>query len=157
MAATRAIDVLERAGVEYTVHSYVLAGESELSYGEAVAAELGADPQRVFKTLVAAVDGEPVVAVVPVAGELSLKALAKLRAGKKARMADPTDARRLTGYVVGGISPFGHRKRLPVVVDSAARRQETVFVSGGKRGLQVEVKPADLIRLTGARVAPIAG
>jgi Cys-tRNA(Pro)/Cys-tRNA(Cys) deacylase len=110
----------------------------------------------VFKTLVASVDGRLTVGVVPVSGSLDLKALAVAVGGKRGSMADPADAQRATGYVTGGISPFGQRSRLPVVVDASARDWPTVYVSGGRRGLQVEVAPADLIRLTSATEAPIA-
>jgi Cys-tRNA(Pro)/Cys-tRNA(Cys) deacylase len=157
MASTPAITVLERAGIDFRVHHYETLGEDDLSYGEAVAAELGASPERVFKTLVATVDGEPVVGIVPVAGQLALKALARAAGGKRAAMAEPSDAERLTGYVVGGISPFGHRHRLRVVIDARVEEHGTVFVSGGRRGIQVEIAPADLIRLTGADLAAIAG
>jgi Cys-tRNA(Pro)/Cys-tRNA(Cys) deacylase len=110
----------------------------------------------VFKTLVAEVDGRLTVGVVPVTGSLNLKALAAAVGGKRAGMADPARAERATGYVTGGISPFGQRSRLPIVVDSSASAWPTVYVSGGRRGLEVEVAPADLIALTGAVCAPIA-
>ena len=157
MTATRATQVLERAGVAFSIHRYHQATAGESGYGEAVAAELGAAPARVFKTLVARVDGDPVVGIVPVSATLHLKSLARIRGGKRAEMADRVDAERLTGYVIGGISPFGHRRRLPVVADVTLRDHPTVFVSGGQRGLQVEIDPEDLIRITGARIAPIAG
>jgi Cys-tRNA(Pro)/Cys-tRNA(Cys) deacylase len=157
MAATPAIRALEQAGCAFRVHSYELSGDDDGSYGEAVARRLGVPPGMVFKTLVALVDGDPVVAIVPVAGSLQLKALARARGGKRASMADPPDAERLTGYVTGGISPFGRRRRLPVVLDVAAQHHDTVFVSGGRRGLQLEVGPDDLVRITGAEVAAIAG
>jgi Cys-tRNA(Pro)/Cys-tRNA(Cys) deacylase len=115
------------------------------------------EPGRVFKTLVAEVDGDAVVGIVPVTGALSLKALARARGGKRAAMAAPADAERLTGYVTGGISPFGQRRRLPVVADESVHGWDTVFVSGGLRGLQLEVAPDDLVRVTGAASAPIAG
>ncbi|GBD84077.1 cys-tRNA(Pro)/Cys-tRNA(Cys) deacylase YbaK [bacterium BMS3Abin02] len=152
---TRAIDVLRRAGVEFSVHEYQI-GETDLSYGEAAAASLGVDSGRVLKTLVAMVDGNPVVGVVPVSRHLSMKRLARAVGGKKATMAEPSDAQRLTGYVVGGISPFGQRRRLPVFVDATAVGYDTIFVSAGRRGLQVEVTPADLMVLTRATEAPIA-
>jgi Cys-tRNA(Pro)/Cys-tRNA(Cys) deacylase len=158
MAATRALQALDKAKVPYAVHEYEMPADEEgASYGEAVARAIGADPARVYKTLVAVVDRDPVVAVVPVEGSLSMKALAKARRGKRAQMADPEDAERLTGYVVGGISPFGQRRRLPTVVDESLTDHGTVFVSGGRRGIQVEIAPEDLMRLTGAARAPIAG
>ena len=159
---TRAIDALKRAGVEHAVHEYVVpepAGRdrrSSTSYGEDAAAALGVDPRRIHKTLIAAVDGRLTVAVVPVAGELDLKALAAALGGRRAAMADPADAERATGYVRGGISPLGQRRRLPTVLDAAAFAWPTIYVSAGRRGLQVEVAPADLVRLTGAAVASIA-
>jgi Cys-tRNA(Pro)/Cys-tRNA(Cys) deacylase len=110
----------------------------------------------VFKTLVADVDGTLTVGVVPVVRQLDLKALAAAVGGKKARMADVSAAERATGYVAGGISPLAQRKRLPIVVDESAHGFETVFCSGGRRGLEIEIAPGDLIRLAGAVVAPIA-
>ena len=109
-----------------------------------------------FKTLVAQVDGALTVGVVPVASQLDLKALAAAAGGRKAVMADPADAERATGYVVGGISPLGQRKRLPVVLDSAALAFSSMFCSGGRRGLEIEIAPADLVRVVQAVVAPIA-
>jgi Cys-tRNA(Pro)/Cys-tRNA(Cys) deacylase len=156
MTATPATEALRRAGVAFALREYGPVEEAEATYGESIAAALGVAPSRVFKTLVTMVDGAPTVAVVPVSGHLSLKALARARGAKRAEMADPAQAERLTGYVIGGISPFGQRRRLPVVVDASLFAQESVFVSGGRRGLQVEVAPADLVRLLGAAVAAIA-
>jgi Cys-tRNA(Pro)/Cys-tRNA(Cys) deacylase len=130
--------------------------ERGLSYGMEAAAALGADPRTVFKTLLADVDGALTVAVVPVDAQLDLKALASARGGKRAVMADPAAAERATGYVVGGISPLGQRKRLPTVVDASALEFPAVLVSAGRRGVDVELAPADLVRLTSARTAPIA-
>jgi Cys-tRNA(Pro)/Cys-tRNA(Cys) deacylase len=127
-----------------------------LSYGMEAAQQLGVDPRQVFKTLVADVDGALTVAVVPVDAQLDLKALAAAAGGKRAGMADPTAAERATGYVIGGISPLGQRRRLATVIDSSALEQPTVLVSAGRRGLDVELAPADLVRLTAARTAPIA-
>jgi len=152
---TRAIDTLRRSGVAFTVHEYQV-GDTDLTYGEAAAEALGVDPDGVFKTLVATVDGSPVVGIVPVSRRLSLRRLAKAAGGKRAEMADPAVAERLTGYVVGGISPFGQSRRLPVFVDTSSAHCHTMYVSAGKRGLQVEVLPADLVRLTSARTADIA-
>ena len=155
VAATPAVRVLEKAKVAHTLHPYDPDHPSERGYGEAAVDALGSDPRQVFKTLVARVDGELTVAIVPVAGTLDLKALAAAAGGRKAAMADPADAERSTGYVVGGISPLGQRKALPTVVDDSALQFGTVLVSAGKRGLQVELAPADLVRLTRARTAPI--
>lgn len=144
-----------RAKVEFTLHAYE-AGHTAGSYGEAAADALGVPRDRVFKTLLAEVDGALAVAVIPVSASLDLKALAAAAGGKKAQMADPAAAERATGYVVGGISPIGQRRRLPTVVDASASRLVTVYVSAGRRGLEIELAPADLIRLTGARTADIA-
>jgi len=155
VAGTPAVKVLEKAEVAHTLHPYDPDHPDAHGYGEAAVAALGADPRQVFKTLLARVDGALTVAVVPVAGMLDLKALAAAVGGRKAVMADPTDAERTTGYVVGGISPLGQRKALPTVVDDSALQFGTVMVSAGRRGLQVELAPADLVRLTRARTAPI--
>jgi Cys-tRNA(Pro)/Cys-tRNA(Cys) deacylase len=152
---TPATALLSKQKVTFTAHTYEVDPKAT-SYGEAAAAALGVAPERVFKTLVASVDGKLAVGVVPVSATLDLKALAAALGGKKAAMAEPATAERATGYVTGGISPFGQRSRLPLVVDASATDFETVYVSGGRRGLQVEVTPADLIRLTSATTAPIA-
>lgn len=153
---TPATALLTRLKISYTVHTYEVDPHAH-SYGEAAAAALGADPGRVFKTLVAAVDGRLAVGIVPVSGSLDLKALAAALGGKKAAMAEPAAAERATGYVTGGISPFGQRSKLPTVLDASAQQWPTIYVSGGRRGLQVEVAPDDLVRVAGAGVAPIAG
>jgi Cys-tRNA(Pro)/Cys-tRNA(Cys) deacylase len=152
---TPATALLSRQKVTFTAHTYEVDPKAT-SYGEAAAAALGVAPERVFKTLVASVDGKLAVGVVPVSATLDLKALAAALGGKKATMAEPAAAERATGYVTGGISPFGQRSRLPLVVDASAADFPTVYVSGGRRGLQVEVTPTDLIRLTSATTAPIA-
>lgn len=139
----------------HTLHPYNPEHPSDQGHGEAAVAALGVDPRRVFKTLVARVDGVLTVAVVPVSGTLDLKALAAAAGGRKAVMADPGDAERATGYVLGGISPLGQKKALPTVVDESALTFPTVMVSAGKRGLQVELPPAELVTLTRARTAPI--
>ncbi|MEE1942240.1 Cys-tRNA(Pro) deacylase [Streptomyces sp. TRM 70361] len=144
-----------KAGVSFTLHSYEHDPASP-SYGEEAAEALGVGPERVFKTLVAEVDGVLTVAVVPVSGSLDLKALASAVGGKRASMADPAAAERATGYVRGGISPLGQRRALPTVVDASAQRYGTVCVSAGRRGLEIELAPADLVRLTGAVTAPVA-
>jgi Cys-tRNA(Pro)/Cys-tRNA(Cys) deacylase len=149
------VNVLARAKVAHTLHPYDPDHSADQGHGEAAVAALGADPRQVFKTLVARVDGALTVAVVPVSGTLDLKALAAAVGGRKAVMADPADAERSTGYVLGGISPLGQRKSLPTVVDASALDFATVLVSAGRRGLQVELPPADLVALTKARTAPI--
>lgn len=152
---TPATVALAAAGVAFTLHPYEHDPTAD-SYGEEAARALGVPPERVLKTLVADVDGTLTVAVVPVAGTLDLKALAAATGGKRAAMAAPADAERATGYVVGGISPLGQRRRLRTVVDSGALGHPSVHVSAGRRGLQVELATADLVRLTGAVTAPIA-
>jgi Cys-tRNA(Pro)/Cys-tRNA(Cys) deacylase len=144
--ATRAA---RAAGITFTVHEYEHAARAA-SYGLEAVEKLGVDAARVFKTLVADVDGTLTVCVVPVERRLDLGAL-----GKRARMADDRAAERATGYVLGGISPLGQRRRLPTVVDRSATEFDTVFVSAGRRGMDVELAPADLIRLTGATTARI--
>ena len=155
-ANTPALAYLQQRGVDHAVHTYELADDSD-SYGEAVAFELGVDPDRLFKTLVAVVDSEPVVAIVPVSSRLSMKALARAAKGKRAAMADPSDAERWTGYVTGGISPFGRKRRMPVFVDDSVTTFEAIFASGGQRGVQIEVRPADLIAHLDADLAPLTG
>jgi Cys-tRNA(Pro)/Cys-tRNA(Cys) deacylase len=153
---TPATAALDRAGVPFAVHAYDHDPASPLSYGEEAAAALGTAAERVFKTLVAEVDSALTVAVVPVSGTLDLKSLAAASGGKRAAMADPAAAERTTGYVLGGISPLGQRRALPTVVDASALAFPTVFVSAGKRGLELELAPGDLVRLTGASTALIA-
>ena len=151
---TPATVALERAGIAFTVHAYDHDPRSA-SYGLEAADALGLDPDAVFKTLLADVDGELVVAVVPVSGQLDLKALASVLGGKRAAMADPAVAERTTGYVVGGISPIGQRKRLRTVVDESATTRPAVYVSGGRRGVDLGLDPADLVRVLDAQVARI--
>ena len=126
------------------------------AYGLEASDALGVPPERVFKTLVAEVDGALTVGVVPVAGQLDLKALAAAVGGKRAEMADPALAERKTGYVVGGISPIGQKTALPTVLDETAELWDTVYVSGGRRGFDIELAPADLVTVTNAIVADIA-
>ena len=152
---TPATALLTRQAVPHTLHPYEHDPRAS-SYGEEAAGALGVDPARLFKTLVATVDGTLAVGVVPVTGSLDLKALAAALGGKRAAMADPAAAARATGYVTGGISPLGLKTRLRVAVDESAAAWPTVYVSAGRRGLQVELDPADLVRLTGATLAPIA-
>src|SRR5690349_3113634 len=146
---TPATVALSSAGLDFTVHSYDH-DPSHPSYGEEAAEAMGVSPDRVFKTLVADVDGTLTVAVVPVSGSLDLKALAAAVGGKRATMADPTLAERTTGYVRGGISPLGQRKRLRTVLDESASSHTTICVSAGRRGLEVELAPEDLTKLTQA-------
>lgn len=151
---TRATLQLTRLAISFTLHAYNHS-ENAGSYGAEAAAELGVPPGRVFKTLVTSVDGQLAVAVVPVARQLDLKAFADALGGKRARMVPAAQAERATGYVTGGISPVAQRRKLPVVIDSAALDWPTVYCSAGKRGLQMELCPQDLIRATGARTAAI--
>ena len=152
---TPATAALDRAGVVYSLHPYSHDARSA-SYGDEAVAALSLDPRRVFKTLIAAVEGRLVCAVVPVAARLDLKALAAAAGGRKAEMAEPAKAQRSTGYVLGGISPLGQRSRIPVFLDRTATDFPTVFISAGKRGLQVELAPADLQAVTGAQLAGVA-
>jgi Cys-tRNA(Pro)/Cys-tRNA(Cys) deacylase len=153
-AGTPAMVALAKAGVAYTVHPYDHDPRAT-SYGLEAAQALGVEPARVFKTLVTDVDGRLVVAVVPVTGQLDLKALAAAVKGKKAAMADQALAERTTGYVAGGISPIGQKKRLTTVVDATLMDFPTVFVSAGRRGADLELAPQDLVAVTGAEVAAI--
>lgn len=152
---TPAVVAAQRAKVAYRIHEYEH-DPAAPSYGLEAAEKLGLDPGQVFKTLVASVDGKLVVALVPVAQSLDLKALAAAVRGKRAAMADLGEAERATGYVAGGISPLGQRKRLATVVDESARRWERMYVSAGRRGVEIELAPDDLIRLCQATVAGIA-
>jgi Cys-tRNA(Pro)/Cys-tRNA(Cys) deacylase len=157
-AATPALVELTRAGVEFVAHDFEhVAGER--NFGLAAADALGVEPARVFKTLVATVDGGPagaVVGIVPVDRQLALKALAVAVGVKRAELAAPDVAERFTGYVIGGISPFGQKRRLPTVLDVSAASFPTIFVSGGRRGLDVELAPGALVDVLGAVLAPIA-
>ncbi|NIH78726.1 Cys-tRNA(Pro) deacylase [Amycolatopsis viridis] len=153
---TPATALLTQRKVAHQLHAYDHDPKHE-SYGLEAAEALGVEPDRVFKTLVAEVDGKLTVGVVPVTGQLDLKALAAAAGGKRAKMAEAAAAQRATGYVLGGISPLGQRSRLPVVVDASAVEFDTIYCSAGRRGLEVELAPADLVRLTSATVAPIRG
>jgi Cys-tRNA(Pro)/Cys-tRNA(Cys) deacylase len=165
---TPATALLAKAKVAFTLHPYEHDARAE-AFGDEAAQALGVAPERIFKTLIATVYGGPpakedgvggggklACGVVPVSGRLDLKALAAAVGGKRAELADPAAAARATGYVLGGISPLGQKSRLPVVVDESASAFETVYVSAGRRGLQVEVAPADLVRLSRARLARIS-
>lgn len=153
--ATPATRALTAAGISFAEHPYAH-DAAVTGYGAEAADVLGVDPDRVFKTLLADVDGCLVVGIVPVSGRLDLKALAAAVGGKRAAMADPALAERRTGYVVGGISPIGQKTRLETVLDETAELWETVYVSGGRRGLDLELAPGDLVAATGAIVADIA-
>lgn len=156
--ATPAMRALAAAGVDVTEHTYTH-DPAAPSYGLEAAEVLGVDPALVFKTLLAQTDLPRehglVVAIVPVSGQLDLKALAAVVGAKKASMAEPTVAERVTGYVVGGISPIGQKRALTTVVDTSAARHTTVFVSGGRRGLDLELSPSDLVAVTSAITADI--
>jgi Cys-tRNA(Pro)/Cys-tRNA(Cys) deacylase len=150
VAATPAIRALEQAGVRFWLHEYEHDPRAT-SYGEEAAEKLDVDPARLFKTLVVSVDGALAVACVPVTAQLDLKQL-----GKRARMADKGQAQAATGYVSGGTSPLGQRRRLPTHLDASALQHETILVNGGRRGLQLELDPRELVRLADARVHEIA-
>ena len=156
MSGTPATVALLAAGIAFTEHVYAH-DPSAASFGLEAAHALGVEADRVFKTLLAEVDGVLVVGVVPVTGMLDLKALAAVVGGKRAVMADPSVAERRTGYVVGGISPIGQKTAHRTVLDETVELWDTVFVSGGRRGLDLELAPADLARVTGATTAAIAG
>jgi len=151
---TPATVALRRVGIPFTLHPYDHRDDAE-SFGAEAAAALQVPPGEIFKTLVADLGGELVVAVVPVAGRLDLKALAMTLGAKKAALADPAAAARSSGYVVGGISPLGQRTPLRTVVDASAQALESMYVSAGRRGLQLRLAPSDLVRATGAHFAPI--
>jgi Cys-tRNA(Pro)/Cys-tRNA(Cys) deacylase len=156
--ATPAMVMLERSGIEFAVHAFDhdLVDAEELGYGRAAAHALGVDESRVFKTLLAQSEKSAVVAIVPVSSQLSLKALAQVLGVKRCEMVPANDAQRITGYVVGGISPFGQKKKLLTVVDESAIDLSTMFVSGGRRGLDIEVAPSELIRILDALSGAIA-
>jgi Cys-tRNA(Pro)/Cys-tRNA(Cys) deacylase len=152
---TLATLALDRFNIDYSLHSYEHDARAK-SFGDEAAIALGLDPRRIFKTLIASGDNRLVCAVVPVAAKLNLKALAGALGVKRAELADPAKAERATGYVLGGISPIGQRSRLQTVLDSSISGFPTVFVSAGKRGLQVEMAPSRLVAVTGAELAEIA-
>jgi len=151
---TPATVALTRAGVGFELHAYQHDPRAT-SYGLEAASALGLPPEQVFKTLLADVDGRLAVGIVPVSGQLDLKALARALGGSRAAMADQAAAERATGYVVGGISPLGQKKRLPTVLDASALDHATVLVSAGRRGLDLEISPADLVRVLEATTAQI--
>ena len=151
---TRATQTLKKLGVSFTLHAYDYDPDAD-SIGLQAAEALGVAPQRMLKTLMAEVDGKPVCAVVPSDAEVSMKKLAGALGGKAANMMRPADAERLTGYHVGGISPFGQKKRVPVAIEAAALGHATVFLNGGQRGLQVELDPNDAVKALGAIARPL--
>ncbi|MFZ2965314.1 MAG: Cys-tRNA(Pro) deacylase [Rhodoglobus sp.] len=155
MTTTQATLALTSAGIPFTAHAYEH-DPANTDFGREAASALGLNPERVFKTLLAELDGELVVGIVPVTGKLDLKALAAALGGKKAEMADPRIAEKRTGYVVGGISPIGQKSRHRTVLDETAGLWDTVYVSGGRRGFDLELAPADLVAVTGAVLADIA-
>ena len=154
-SGTPAILAVEAAGVSYRLYEYEHDPRTEMGFGREGAAKLGIEPERIFKTLMAVADGKLVCGIVPVSGKLSLKALANAVGAKKADMAQPSQAEKATGYVVGGISPLGQKTSHPMVIDSSAQNFDTILVSGGRRGLDIELSPSDLQELTHAVFAPI--
>jgi Cys-tRNA(Pro)/Cys-tRNA(Cys) deacylase len=152
--ATRATRMLEQAGVAFTVHGYDYDPDAE-SIGLQAAEALGEPPQRVLKTLMARVDGKPVCVILPSDREVSMKKLAATFGGKSAEMMKTADAERISGYKVGGISPFGQVRRVPTALEAEALSQELVYVNGGQRGLQVRLKPQHAVSLLDAIAAPL--
>lgn len=152
---TPAVVAARRANIEFTLHDYAH-DSGAASFGLEAAAKLGLNPAQVFKTLVAKVDDQLTVGLVPVAGSLDLKALAAAQGGKRASMADLAEAERATGYIAGGISPLGQKRRLPMVLDESALAFARIYVSAGRRGLEIALSPQDLLRLCAARTATIA-
>ncbi|MDC5695629.1 Cys-tRNA(Pro) deacylase [Intrasporangium calvum] len=153
--ATPATAALDRLGIDHRAHTYAH-DPAETGYGAEAARELGVTPERIFKTLLVDTGPALAVAVVPVAGQLDLKAMAAALGVKTVHLADAADAERSTGYVIGGISPLGQRRRLATIIDSSALEHDTVYVSGGRRGFQVELSPTELIRATAGSSRPIA-
>lgn len=152
--ATRATKMLDQAGVAFAIHSYDYDPNAD-RIGLQAAEALGEAPERVLKTLMALVDGKPACVIVPSDREVSMKKLAAAFGGKSAEMMKPADAERISGYKVGGISPFGQARRLPTVIEAQALAQELVYINGGQRGLQIRLKPRDALTLLNAIAAPI--
>lgn len=155
---TPAVNSAKKANIRFSLHEYAHNPQAP-SYGEEAAQLLNQDPSRVFKTLLVAIEGDQkklAVAVVPVSGQLNLKQMANALNAKKVVMAEPAAAERITGYLVGGISPLGQKKRLPTVIDSSAHQFETIFISAGKRGLEIELSAPDLSQLVSGQFAEIA-
>ena len=151
---TRATQALTKAGVSFTVHTYDYDPNAD-RVGIQAAEALGEDPARVLKTLMAEVDGKPVCVIVPSDQEVSMKKLASAFKGKSANMMKPADAERLTGFVVGGISPFGQKKPVPTAIEEAALAHDQVYMNGGQRGLQVRLAPRDVMAALKAIAAPV--
>ena len=151
---TPATKALEAAGIAFTIHTYDH-DPANRDFGREAADGLGLDRDQVFKTLVVVADGKPAVAIVPVSCQLSLKAAGAALRTKRVEMCDVTLAERTTGYVAGGISPFGQRKRLPTIIDETCELYDEIYVSGGRRGLDLGIAPADLVRLLDATTAPL--
>ena len=153
---TRATQALAKSGVKFVLHAYDYDPDAE-RIGLQAAEALGVEPRRMLKTLMAEVDGKPVCVLVPSDREVSMKKLAAAFAGKAANMMRPADAERLTGYHIGGISPFAQKKRVPVAIDAAALSETSVYLNGGQRGLQIEIDPNDAVRALDAVVRPLTG
>jgi Cys-tRNA(Pro)/Cys-tRNA(Cys) deacylase len=151
---TRATQALQQSGVSFTVHAYEYDPNAE-RIGLQAAEAMGVDPSSVLKTLMVLVDGKPACVVVPSDKEVNLKKLAAALGGKAAQMMKPADAERVTGYHVGGISPFGQKKRLPTLIEQSAFAHDEVFMNGGQRGLQVKLKPSDAASALGAKIAEL--
>ena len=154
---TPAIELAKKANISFSVHEYQHDPKTD-SYGEEASVALNVSPDQVYKTLLVAINGDNrqlAVAIVPVSGQLNLKAASSALKAKKLNMADPQQAQRSSGYLVGGISPLGQKKRLPTLLDDSAGQFETIFVSAGKRGLEIELNPADLLQLTNGSMAGI--
>ena len=154
--STRAITFLQNSGVSFQTHSYRVSFAAVEDYGRAVAEQLGVPPKRLFKTLVVFADDQPMVSLVPADARLSEKKLAKTVGARRVRLASPREAQRLTGYVPGGISPFGQRRKMPALVDHSALSYPSIWVSAGKRSLQIEIDPSDLVSVLAATTAPLA-
>jgi Cys-tRNA(Pro)/Cys-tRNA(Cys) deacylase len=152
--ATRATKMLERAGIAFTVHAYDYDPDAE-SIGLQAAEALGESPVRVLKTLMALVDGKPVCVIVPSDREVAMKKLAAAAGGKQAEMMQRSAAERISGYKVGGISPFGQTRKVPVLIEETALAEPLVYVNGGQRGLQVRLVPGDAVRVLAAKAAPL--
>lgn len=152
---TPGIHVISKAGISHNIHEYEH-DPASAGYGNEAAEKMGVDPARVFKTLIVTVDGKMLaVGVIPVTGMLSMKLIARAAGGKKASMADPQEVQRRTGYVLGGVSPLGQKNRLKTLIDASAKAFDTIYISAGRRGLEIELSPEDLARLTSGQLVPL--